>query len=55
MAIIATAGSGLITLVVAGLALGWSDWRDVVSLSCSVSALAAIVTTLSMPMVEAKA
>lgn len=52
MAIIATAGSGLITLVVAGLTLGWSDWRDVVSLVCSVSALAAIVTTISMPMVD---
>lgn len=52
VAIIATSGSGLLTLVAAGLAAGWSDWRDVVGMVCSVTAIAAIVTTISMPIVD---
>ncbi|GAB3914096.1 hypothetical protein GCM10011575_18540 [Microlunatus endophyticus] len=52
MAVIATAGSGLLALVIAGLAGGWSDWRGVVSLTCGVAAIAAIVTTIRMPMVD---
>jgi len=54
VAVIATAGSGLLTLITAGLAGGWSDWRDVVGIACSVAAIAAIVTTISMPMVDGR-
>lgn len=36
VAIIAATGSGLLTLVATGLAVGWSDWPDVVGMACSV-------------------
>lgn len=51
VAITATTGSGLLTLVVTS-AVGRSDWRDVVGLACSVTAIAAIVTTISLPIVD---
>lgn len=49
VAIIATVGSGLLALVVAGWAAGWSDWRDVVGVVCPVVAIAALVTTNRIP------
>lgn len=48
---IATAGSGLIALIVGGAVTGWSAGLEVVGFGCLAAAVGYLVTTLGAPMV----
>src|SRR3954447_25137182 len=45
----------LLTMAVAGPLIGWSDWRAVLGLACTVAGFALMATTITAPMVGDRA
>jgi hypothetical protein len=51
----ATVLAALLTMAVAGPLIGWSDWRAVLGLACTVAGFALMTTTITAPMVGDRA